>query len=231
MIISVGCQQMRKRASIEFIAIKQDGAELKFGGEPYGLPPSLWPTSKASREPMQFICQIPFGPDLFPDVAEAVAYLFMSTGDIEGTWLPDGGENAVVIVPRHKLTGSITVGNAPRLSRMVKQWWSRTLVPEPCTFSARLAISSDPDFIPAEGLAEFSESQRVAYRTALLGNKLGGNPCFLQWDELPFSDGWHLLLQLDSATVPFWINFGDAGIGYAFLNSSGTEGRFLWQCL
>lgn len=36
--------------------------------------------------------------------------------------------------------------------------------------------------------------------------------------------------KLDSTQVPFWINFGDAGIGYAFINGKGTDGRFLWQC-
>jgi hypothetical protein len=30
--------------------------------------------------------------------------------------------------------------------------------------------------------------------------------------------------------VPFYINFGDAGVGYAFLDASGSRARFLWQC-
>jgi hypothetical protein len=180
---------------------------------------------------MQFICQIPFASDLFPGADEAVAYLFMTSGgDGEETWEPDAGENALVIVPRDKLTDSLTVGDAPRLSRMAKRWWSKRLVPQTSSFAAKLAVSEDPDFIPETKLMDLPEEQASDYRHTLTGNKIGGTPGFLQGDELPIPEPWYLLLQLDSATVPFWINFGDAGIGYAFINRAGTEGRFLWQC-
>jgi hypothetical protein len=53
---------------------------------------------------------------------------------------------------------------------------------------------------------------------------------FMQGDEIPFDKGWQLLLQLDSCSVPFSVNFGDAGVGYAFLNGNGDEAKFLWQC-
>jgi uncharacterized protein YwqG len=153
-----------------------------------------------------------------------------SGGDGDGTWAPDGGENAVVIVPREKLTNSMTEGDAPRLYRMVKKWWSKKLVPKTCSFSAKLIPSEDPAFIPEAKLMEIPEEHANAYRDALKGNKLGGAPGFLQSDELPIPEPWYLLLQLDSAQVPFWINFGDAGIGYAFINRAGTEGKFVWQC-
>jgi len=29
--------------------------------------------------------------------------------------------------------------------------------------------------------------------------------------------------------VPFEVNFGDAGVGYAFLSEDGTTSKFLWQ--
>lgn len=223
---------MPKRASIEFAPCSEnEGVSLRFGGEPYGLPRSLWPVSKRAKEPMQFICQIPFGPDLFPGAVKAVAYLFMSaSGDGDLTWVPDGGENAVVVLPRERLTTSLTIGDAPRLYRMVRKWWKKTLTPETCSFSVKLTISEDPDFIPEAALVQMPEEQARTYREALGGNKLGGTPGFLQGDELPIPEPWHLLLQLDSTQIPFWINFGDAGIGYAFINRTGTEGRFLWQC-
>ena len=204
---------------------------LKFGGEPFGLPDSLWPKSRQTGQAMQFICQIPFGPELFTGVAESVAYLFMTcSGEVGGAWLPDGGENALVVVPRERVTASFTVGEAPRLSRMVKKWWKKVLVPEVCVFEGSLTPSDDPVFVPESRLLELPETEATAYREAVTGNKLGGTPGFLQGDELPFPEPWHLLLQLDSATVPFWINFGDTGIGYAFLNGDGTKGKFLWQC-
>jgi uncharacterized protein YwqG len=109
--------------------------------------------------------------------------------------------------------------------------WKSTLAPNLTagTFPD-FTCSEDPAFIPESALSQLSESDAKAYRDKLAGNKVGGTPDFLQSDELPFPERWHLLLQLDSTQVPFWINFGDAGIGYAFLNGNGTEGKFLWQC-
>lgn len=222
---------MRKRASIQFVPTKEMAAPvLKFGGEPFGLSKELWPISRNTSVPMQFICQIPFGPGLFPGTRDSMAYLFMTGGGDEETWLPDGGENSIVILPKDKLTSTLTVGDAPRLSKFVKKWWRKTLSPEPCICSANLSESEDPDFIPEDVRANLKELEGEAYFKAIEGNKLGGTPSFVQSDELPYPEPWHLLLQLDSAFVPFWVNFGDAGIGYAFLNASGTEGKFLWQC-
>jgi uncharacterized protein YwqG len=223
---------MAKRFSIEFVPCSElENISLRFGGEPFGLPAALWPVSKGTKEPMQFICQIPLERELFPATAEAVAYLFMTAGGGgEDTWSPDSGENALLLVPRNRLTDTLTVGDAPRLYRNVKKWWSKKLLPEVCSFSAKLTPGEDPAFIQDAKLMDMAEEQADAYRDSLSGNKLGGTPGFLQNDELPIPEPWHLLLQLDSAQVPFWINFGDAGIGYAFINGSGTEGKFLWQC-
>ena len=55
-------------------------------------------------------------------------------------------------------------------------------------------------------------------------------PFLMQGDEFPFEGNCRLLLQLDSSSVPFSINFGDAGVGYAFLNEAGNQAKFLWQC-
>jgi hypothetical protein len=53
----------------------------------------------------------------------------------------------------------------------------------------------------------------------------------MQGDEFPKEDGqWSFLLQLDSCSVPFDINFGDAGISYSYINHTATTGKFLWQC-
>ena len=179
---------------------------------------------------MQFICQIPFGPELFSGTSKSVAFLFMSTGDVDQTWLPDGGENALIILPAAELTNSLAVGDAPRLYRMVKKWWRKDLVPESCSFTGTLTFSEDPVFTAENMLWRLPDSEAKAYREILAGNKLGGAPGFLQGDELPFPEPWHLLLQLDSTRAPYWINFGDAGIGYAFINANGTKGKFLWQC-
>ena len=57
-------------------------------------------------------------------------------------------------------------------------------------------------------------------------NKIKGTPLFLQNTEFPGSGNWNLLMQLDSTAVPFFVNFGDAGIGYAFLSQDGKKRNF-----
>jgi hypothetical protein len=55
-------------------------------------------------------------------------------------------------------------------------------------------------------------------------------PDFLQGEEYPKGGPWRLLHQLDSTSAPFGVNFGDAGVGFAFLSQDGTVGTFLWHC-
>ncbi len=75
-----------------------------------------------------------------------------------------------------------------------------------------------------------SEADVQAATGKLDENKIGGTPVFMQGDEFPFGGICRLLLQLDSCSVPFFINFGDAGVGYAFLNDADDKAKFLWHC-
>ncbi|QNE77750.1 DUF1963 domain-containing protein [Streptomyces finlayi] len=63
--------------------------------------------------------------------------------------------------------------------------------------------------------------------------KLGGQPVWLEQPAWPLSrssgEPMQFLGQLAVDRLPFWINFGDGGVGYAFLSPDGLEGRFLWQ--
>ena len=43
-------------------------------------------------------------------------------------------------------------------------------------------------------------------------------------------DGDYVDGTWEPGSVPFSVNFGDAGVGYAFMNADGTEAKFLWQC-
>jgi uncharacterized protein YwqG len=52
---------------------------------------------------------------------------------------------------------------------------------------------------------------------------------FLQGDDTP-EGGYDLLLQLDSTSAPFYVNFGDAGVAYVFIARDRMSGKFLWQC-
>jgi hypothetical protein len=180
------------------------------------------------------------GPIEVPDTVLAasptrLAYAFMTDDEeyVDGTWEPEGGENAVVVQPGG---GSLLVDVAaeaqgPTLYRMIQKPGAALLTPQPCEFAVSLTKGDEPDFVPEETrFASFSDAQSRDYFAALEGNKVGGTPMFIQSDEFPAGGPWTLLLQLDSTSVPFSINFGDAGVGYVFVSRDGTQGRLLWQC-
>lgn len=181
-------------------------AVTKFGGQPTWITEPQWPISRATSEPMRFICQIALDTELFGEPAGRVAYLFMSEGNtfVDNTYDLEGGENAVIIQP-----GGITdVATQPLVSGPT---FADDLVVE-------LQAGEDPDSFDDESLGRLDE------------NKIGGTPAFMQNEEYPAGGFWRFLLQLDSCSVPFYINFGDAGVGYAFLSEDGKTGKFLWQC-
>lgn len=183
----------------------------KFGGQPVWLSEAQWPLNPQG-EPMMFIAQIALDLSGFEG---KMAYIFMDDGDdADETWDPNAGSNAVVVQPDGELLASVTTGarvNGPSLVEMVQVEDERMLRPQAREYAVTLRehddIQSDFNF----------------------QNKIGGFPSWFQDDETP-GDGWQLLLQLDSARVPFDVNFGDAGVGYAFLSPDGRRGKFLWQC-
>lgn len=222
--------------SIEFQETSKPLTELvtKFGGQPVWMERPVWPIGKTTGKPMDFICQVVIPSDLLPDAEGKVVYLFMSTGDDQtnpSTWEPDSGDNAAIIQP-----GTVTVPTTGQLTGSTLQRWVET---EPnrgllkrllqtkvkrrlqnCEFAVRLKPYESEAARPDRDAEHFGG-----------GTKLGGQPDFVQGEEYPAGEGWRLLLQIDSARVPFDINLGDAGIGYLFLSSDGQQAKFLWQCL
>jgi hypothetical protein len=216
----------------------------KFGGQPTWYSEPQWPLSRRTDQPMRFICQIALDQQIFGAIPGRMAYIFMTdTGlddderededytDVGETWSPDGGENAVIIQPglcdlptRPLTTGPTLYKIVPSGQRRVHQE-----VAEPCEFAVELLPGFDPDVLiedenaSDEGWQEFTRFWDE--------NKIGGTPAFLQGPEFPAGGNWRLLLQLNSNQELFELNFGDAGIGYAFLSTDGTRGKFLWQCV
>jgi uncharacterized protein YwqG len=113
---------------------------------------------------------------------------------------------------------------------MVKKFLHKKLVPQACEFTVRLKPSEDPDFADEPERVKWEPGAWEKYAETLDGNKIGGSPIFIQGTEFPGPGRWRLLLQLDSTKVPFYINFGDSGVGYLFLSEDGQLGKFLWQC-
>lgn len=227
---------MAKKQVIEFVegGAKPGKGETKFGGQPDWLAQPQWPLSRSTGNPMRFICQIRLDKALFPNAQGEMAYVFMTDEDdyVDGTWEPEGGENCVVVQPSAAplLVKTTDQATGPSLYEMCEVAGNDRLVPEACECAVSLALAEEPDFTPEAARGDWSDAAFEEYAEALDGNKIGGTPIFLQDDEFPEGDGWRLLLQLDSTCVPFYVNFGDAGIAYAFLNADGSAGRMLWQC-
>lgn len=63
----------------------------------------------------------------------------------------------------------------------------------------------------------------------VMTTRIGGEPTWLQSPEDPGA-GWNFAFQLDAEDADGMVNFGDGGVGYAFVSSDRREGRFYWQC-
>jgi uncharacterized protein YwqG len=166
----------------------------KFGGQPVWVERPTWPLSRELGTPMRFVGQV-----VVPATAEGpqrLAYLFITQDDdedVEDTWGPEAGENAVICQP-----GSV----AP--------------------FLEIASVASGPTVGPDVAVTLVATDD-----AATSVNHVGGAPVWVQTEETP--DGFTFLCQLDAAQLPFWINFGDAGVGYAFVDGASGAGRFLWQ--
>src|SRR5947208_3527423 len=94
---------MVRRQTIEFVEAFSPIREpvTKFGGQPTWLLSPQWPISRETGKPMFFIGQVALDPNVFGNIQGRMAYVFMTDGDdyVDGTWKPDGGENAVIVQP------------------------------------------------------------------------------------------------------------------------------------
>jgi hypothetical protein len=195
----------------------------KFGGQPTWLTVPQWPLSRETGEPMRFICQIALDPHIFGEMPGRMAYLFITDGETYvDTFEPDGGENAVIIQPGTCDMPTQPLLTGPTLYKMVRERSGNKLVSLSGEWAVELSPGRDSELIVRDDKAWAELCSEI---------KIGGTPVFLQNPEFPGEGNWQLLLQLDSTSVPFYVNFGDAGVGYAFLSEDGKSGRFLWQSL
>jgi uncharacterized protein YwqG len=202
----------------------------KFGGQPVWLLNPQWPISRQARRQMQFICQIRLS-SLF----DGMAYLFMTEQVelvdgkwqdvtspagrlVDETWDSEEGENAVIIQPGLSRATTTNVATGPSIYRLIKSEEGKIMGKEPCEFIVHL----------------LDDASRVDDRLSDVAsnfNRVGGNPDFIQnTPAFLKSGGWMLLMQIDSTNVPFYINFGDSGVGYVFISQDFRRGKFLWQC-
>lgn len=210
-------------------------ATTKFGGQPVWLDVPQWPLSRETGNPMRFICQVALDEQLFPNSTGKMAYVFITDEEdyVDGTWEPNGGENSVIVQPSPMASGVPTaaIATGPTLFDMVKVPGKDRLIPVEREYAVELALNDEPPYQIEQARSSWTEEEVEKYAQGLEGNKIGGGPIFLQGDEFPDDGQWNLLLQLDSTNVPFSVNFGDAGIAYAFIDPTGQIGKMLWQCM
>ncbi|MFK7885102.1 MAG: hypothetical protein AB8F26_13075 [Phycisphaerales bacterium] len=196
----------------------------KFGGDPVWVGKPAWPLSRSTGRPMRFVCQVALDPDKFG--ARTMAYLFMTDPEpgqefVDGTWEPYGGENAVVLGPgsfeSHVELSDLRTGPTLFTVSAVEPGFIGRLLKHP-----RRTVAQPIEF----GIQEIPDSGEEFE----IGTKLEGEPDWLQNEEPPIGTGWHLVAQIDPDGEQSVINFGDAGVGYMFVNEDGQRGHFLWQC-
>ncbi|HEX4207926.1 MAG TPA: DUF1963 domain-containing protein [Ktedonobacteraceae bacterium] len=222
---------MRSKYSLTFREVQQPITQpvTKFGGQPTWLTGPQWPISRSTEEPMQFICQIALNSDIFGKTPGRMAYLFITDDEygMADTFAPDDEENAVVIQPGTCDMPTQPLLTGPALYKMVDDPSKNERAPLNCEFAVEVSHGEDPELMVEDEQASDSDDDWEEFP---IENKIGGTPAFLQGPEFPGEGNWQLLLQIDSTSVPFYVNFGDAGVGYAFLAEDGTSGKFLWQC-
>lgn len=201
----------------------------KFGGQPIWIASPQWPISRSTGEQMRFLGQFRLDPELFGSLPCQMAYLFMTDGetDVDGTWLPDGGENAVILQPGTPPGSYQERSTGPTLFDVARDPDDGTTRVVPCEYRVHVSVGEDPDYLDENAFRARGEWN--AYYDYVRESKVGGTPAFLQGPESPGPGAWRLLAQVNSTLTPCGINFGDGGVGYLFLSSDGREARFLWQ--
>lgn len=183
---------MKKDFEIEFTDRKGEKGKTKFGGQPDWLTKPEWPLSKETGEPMRFICQIDLPEIGFDNLEAKVAYLFMTDGEeyVDGTWGPDGGENAIILQPGHNAVKTRDVNDGPTLYTMVEQPNLLKPVPQPFECAVNLTPSIDKEALEDEleiinkfGGAPVSPVRRISLRRQNMGtlNPIGFRQRSLQY--------------------------------------------------
>ena len=201
----------------------------KLGGQTVWLDEPQWPLSRATGKPMNFVGQFVLYPEIFGPLEARMAYIFMYDDEpfVNGTWLPDGGENAVILQPGAWTEPAIARATGPTLYHAARRP-DGAIEQVPVEYALRVTPGEDP-----ERLDENEFRARGAwdeYCEHVNESKIGGAPAFLQNPEYPGPGEWKLLAQLGSTLFGYNINFGVSGVGYAFLNENGDSAKFLWQC-
>jgi hypothetical protein len=176
---------------------------------------TLWPTCKRCAGPMQFLAQL-YLPEVAPSSGRNETLLLFQCQNDPGLcdeWDANSGGNKAILD-----------ASDPKVAMVIPT--GPTLLSSESKFELQAWAPSAGDCLDAY-LSETTAGDSV------LG-KAGGVPSWLQGQETPnctCGSAMQFVIQIDSGAAG-GINFGDGGIGYAFIcNACPSEARFLWQCL
>lgn len=227
---------MPKKSNLKFQQVNAPVTECisKFGGQPNWLNEPEWPLDKLKGEKMLFVGQIELNNELFGETTGKMAYIFID-GDEEGqgTWEPEGGLNAIIVQPGNN-DEIATVPDATGPASPMNDYPVDVEV-DPNGLAEFVVVydyCDEPEYLSEEQIGQLIDDDEQAY-DAYAGkmeiSKIGGNPFFIQSEEIPIEGDWKFLCQLHEEYLPVWVNFG-TGVAYAFIDEEGTYGKFLWQC-
>jgi len=231
---------------------KQCSIEDKYGGLPWGLDSSRWPTCNECQKSQSFLAQLMHNPERVDLGKEGrVLFVFQCNHDpgMCSTWEGGSGANACFIVePEEIIKGfSQLPEDSPIIENEVRvaAWLER---------EDGIPDSSASSFFEEDLFYSLPENLIGKVTT---GTKIGSVPEWIQSPSEAPGDGWQFLGQLDS-THSFvsppkksasWVqgdgelwegrthygegpNYGGGGIAYLFLNKNNPlpECWFFWQC-
>lgn len=171
----------------------------KFGGQPIWLKEPEWPIMKDGKQQI-FLGQIQIDPRLFGHIQAKVAYLFLYQDETSEETIGD-----IILQPGGNTVPNVNFEKGP------------VYCDKSYTFNTNLV--NELDDMPKSNLDH----------EAIIINKIGGAPVFLQHEDFPEDEKrWYLLLQIDMSTTPLAKQF-DYGIRYVFLSPDGKIAKMIIQ--
>ena len=203
---------------IEYVLSDGDveGEVTKFGGQPGWIDGPQWPINAATGEKMPFVGQVAIDPTLFPKAQGRMAYLFFEDS-YDYSWDPYAGQNAVIIQPGGEVFIDVVAeATGPNIEESAE------------VYTVDLTRVTEPAMLTDEARAALSDEEAEKIFLSIMPDKIGGTPDMFQGPE--FADcGETSFLLYQIGLQPFWLNLGDAGVGFLLIDEEATRGRFLWQ--
>lgn len=193
----------------QFVSVSEyEPFQTRFGGQPDWLTSPEWPISAAWNDrPMKFIGQIRLD-EWYDDVCSIrMAYIFVTQPeDRQDSFFdpdiiyPYEGENAVIIQAEGRIPSCISI---------------REHVTGPTT---------DEQCVWIPQVKQVTEEHTSSFEEIDI-DKFGGIPACIQGSAIEERD--HLLLQLHTNWLPFYINAGGAPTMFVFLKETKNEGYIM----